>query len=98
MNTEENMGDRITICCTGAPKAAPCEQFVRQNGRYMNRKYLLDSLDGLKAIIFRLLPTGITQQIACVPMTTDGPWTNAERAVFEAAIGIPNERTLLDPR
>lgn len=63
----------------------------------MNRKYLLDSLDGLKAIIFRLLPTGITQQIACVPMTTDGPWTNAEKAVFEAAIGIPNERTYWTP-
>lgn len=63
----------------------------------MNRKYLLDSLDGLKAIIFRLLPTEITQLIACVPMTTDGPWTNAEKAVFEYTIGIPNERTYWTP-
>lgn len=63
----------------------------------MNRKYLLDSLDGLKAIIFRLLATGITQQIAYVPMTTDWPWTKAEKMVFEAAIGIPNERTYWTP-
>ena len=63
----------------------------------MNRKYLLDSLDGLKAIIFRLLPAEITQSVACVPMTTDGPWTDAEKAVFEATIGIPNERTYWTP-
>jgi hypothetical protein len=63
----------------------------------MNRKYLLDSLDGIKAIIFRLLPAGITRSIACVPMTTDGPWTDAEKAVFETAIGIPNERTYWTP-
>ena len=59
----------------------------------MNRKYLLDSLDGLKGIIFRLLPAIITGSIACVPMTTDGPWTDAEKAVFELAIGIPDEQT-----
>jgi hypothetical protein len=55
----------------------------------MNREYLLDSLDGLKALIFRLLPVGVAGSIACVPMTTDGPWTNAEKAVFETALGIP---------
>ena len=63
----------------------------------MNRKYLLDSLDGLKAIIFRLLPAGITGSIACIPMTTDGPWTDTEKTVFETAIGIPNERTYWTP-
>ena len=63
----------------------------------MNRKYLLDSLDGLKAIIFRLLPSPIREVIACVPMTTDGPWTETEKAVFETAIGIPAERTYWTP-
>lgn len=63
----------------------------------MNREYLLDSLDGLKALVFRLLPTGIAGSIACVPMTTDGPWTDAEKAVFEKAIGIPSERTYWSP-
>lgn len=60
----------------------------------MNREYLLDSLDGLKALVFRLLPAGVAGSIACVPMTTDGPWTDAEKAVFETAIGIPSDRTL----
>jgi len=63
----------------------------------MNKDYLLDSLDGLKALVFRLLPPGIAGSIACVPMTTDGPWTDAEKAVFEAAIGIPGERTYWTP-
>ena len=60
----------------------------------MNREYLLDSLDGLKAFVFRLLPAGVAGSIACVPITTDGPWTDAEKAVFEMAIGIPCDRTL----
>ncbi len=63
----------------------------------MNRKYLLDSLDGLKGIIFRLLPDSITGSIACIPMTTDGPWTDAEKAVFGMAIGIPKEQTYWTP-
>jgi hypothetical protein len=63
----------------------------------MNREYLLDSLDGLKALVFRLLPAGIGGSIACVPMTTDGPWTDAEKAVFETAIGIPADRTFWTP-
>jgi hypothetical protein len=63
----------------------------------MNRKYLLDSLDGLKALVFRLLPGEISGSIACVPMTTDGPWKNAEKAIFETAIGIPGERTFWAP-
>jgi hypothetical protein len=63
----------------------------------MNREYLLDSLDGLKALVFRLLPVGVAGSIACVPMTTDGPWTDAERAAFETALGIPGERTYWSP-
>jgi len=63
----------------------------------MNRDYLLDSLDGLKSVVFRLLPAEIARSIACVPMTTDGPWTDAEKAVFETAIGIPGERTYWTP-
>ncbi len=63
----------------------------------MNRDYLLDSLDGLKAVVFRLMPAEIAGSIACVPMTTDGPWTDAESAVFETAIGIPGERTFWTP-
>ncbi len=63
----------------------------------MNRRYLLDSLDGLKALVFRLLPSGISGSIACVPMTTDGPWTEADRAVFEKALGITSERTFWNP-
>jgi hypothetical protein len=63
----------------------------------MNRRYLLDSLDGLKALVFRLLPKSIAGSIACVPMTTDGPWTDAEKQVFETAIGIPGERTCWTP-
>jgi|GEM_PF-6071880 len=63
----------------------------------MNRKYLLDSLDGLKAIIFRVLPAPIREAIACVPMTTDGPWTDADKAIFETAIGIPAEHTYWTP-
>jgi hypothetical protein len=63
----------------------------------MNRKYLLDSLDGMKVLIFRLLGPEITGSIAYVPMTTDGPWTNAEKTVFERAIGIPHEQTYWSP-
>lgn len=63
----------------------------------MNREYLLDSLDGLKAVVFRLLPAVVAGSTACVPMTTDGPWTDAEKAVFETAIGIPAERTYWTP-
>jgi hypothetical protein len=63
----------------------------------MNRNYLLDSLDGLKALVFRLLPAGVAGSIACVPMTTDGPWTDAEKTVFETAIGIPGDRTYWAP-
>ena len=63
----------------------------------MNRKYLLDSLDGLKALILRLLPSDMVASVACVPMTTDGPWNDREKAVFEAAMGIPRERTFWTP-
>jgi len=63
----------------------------------MNRKYLLDSLDGLKALVFRLLPGSVANSLACVPMTTDGPWTDAEKKIFERAIGIPGERTFWTP-
>ena len=30
-------------------------------------------------------------------MTTDGPWTETEKTVFETAIGIPSERTYWTP-
>jgi hypothetical protein len=30
-------------------------------------------------------------------MTTDGPWTDAEKAVLETALGIPGERTYWSP-
>jgi hypothetical protein len=70
---------------------------VRWKGGEMNREYLLDSLDGLKALVFRLLPVGVAGSIACVPMTTDGPWTDAEKAVFETALGIPGERMFWSP-
>jgi hypothetical protein len=63
----------------------------------MNRKYLLDSLDGLKGIIFRLLPDSIIGSIGCIPMTTDGPWSDAEKAALGTAIGIPNEQTYWTP-
>jgi hypothetical protein len=63
----------------------------------VNREYLLDSLDGLKALVFRLLPAEVAGSIACVPMTTDGPWTDAEKTVFETAIGIPGDRTCWAP-
>lgn len=58
----------------------------------MNRKYLLDSLDGLKGLIFRLLPTTVTDSLGCVPMTTDGPWIEGDKKAFETAIGIPSDR------
>jgi len=63
----------------------------------MNREYLLDSLDGFKALVVRLLPASVSGSIASVPMTTDGPWTDAEKAVFETAIGIPGDRTFWTP-
>jgi hypothetical protein len=63
----------------------------------MNRKYLLDSLDGFKGLVFRLLPAAVVEAVACVPMTTDAPWTEAEQRVFETAIGIPTSRTYWTP-
>ena len=63
----------------------------------MNREYLLDSLDGLKALVFRLLPPHIAGAIGCVPMTTDGPWTKEEKQIFQTAIGIPGKRTYWNP-
>ncbi len=63
----------------------------------MNRQYLLDSLDGFKGLVFRLLPSAVVEAVACVPMTTDAPWTEAEQRVFETAIGIPTTRTYWTP-
>ena len=63
----------------------------------MNRKYLLDSLDGFKGLVFRLLPSAVVEAVACVPMTTDAPWTEAEKRAFETAIGIPTTRTYWTP-
>ena len=63
----------------------------------MNRQYLLDSLDGFKGLVFRLLPSVVVEAIACVPMITDAPWTQAEKHVFETAIGIPTARTYWTP-
>lgn len=63
----------------------------------MNRQYLLDSLDGFKGLVFRLLGPEISGQIACVSMTTDGPWSNEEKAIFQQVIGIPGERTYWTP-
>jgi hypothetical protein len=54
-------------------------------------------LDGLKALVFRLLPAEIVETIAYVPMTTDGPWPDLDKAVFETAVGIPNKRTFWEP-
>ena len=68
-----------------------------QSGETINRKYLLDGLDGLKALVIRLLPVGVAGSIACVPMTTDGPWTDADKAIFETALDIPGERTFWEP-
>jgi len=59
----------------------------------MNREFLLDSLDGLKTLVFQLLPAEVAGSVACVPMTTDGPWNEAEKTLFETVIGIPRERT-----
>ena len=63
----------------------------------MNRQYLLDSLDGFKGLVFRLLPSAVVEAVACVPMTTDAPWTEAEKRIFETAIGIPTTRTYWTP-
>src|SRR5215475_15756364 len=63
----------------------------------MNRLYLLDSLDGFKGLVFSLLPAHVAGSIACVPMTTDGPWSDAEKRAFEAAVEIPGERTYWAP-
>ncbi len=63
----------------------------------MNRDYLLDSLDGLKGLVFRLLPADVVALIGCVPMTTDGPWSDEEKTVFETVIGIPKERVYWTP-
>ncbi len=64
----------------------------------MNRDYLLDSLDGLKAVVFRLLPDEIVGSIACVPMTTDGPWTDAKKAVFCDHDRDSRRADVLDPQ
>lgn len=63
----------------------------------MNRQYLLDSLDGFKRLVFHLLPGSLAGSLACVPMTTDGPWNDAEKRAFEVAVGIPTERTYWTP-
>ena len=63
----------------------------------MNRQYLLDSLDGFKGLVFRLLPAEALEAVACVPITTDAPWTDAEKRVFETAVGIPTTRTYWTP-
>jgi hypothetical protein len=63
----------------------------------MNRQYLLDSLDGFKGLIFWLLPAPVVEAVACVPMTTDAPWTEAEKRAFETAVGIPSTRTYWAP-
>jgi len=63
----------------------------------MNRQYLLDSLDGFKGLVFRLLPARVVGAIACVPMTADAPWSDAEKRAFETAVGIPSERTYWPP-
>lgn len=63
----------------------------------MNRQYLLDSLDGFKGLVFRLLPAALVEAVACVPMTTDAPWSEAEQRVFETVIGIPTPRTYWTP-
>ena len=63
----------------------------------MNREYLLDSLDGLKGLLFRLLPKKAAELIGSVPMTTDGPWTDGERENYETAVGIPADRTYWSP-
>jgi hypothetical protein len=63
----------------------------------MNRQYLADSLDGFKGLVFRLLPPVIVETVACVPMTTDAPWTDAEKRMFETAVGIPGTRTYWTP-
>jgi len=63
----------------------------------MNRQYLLDSLDGFKGLVFRLLPVPLVEAVASVPMTTDAPWAEAEKRAFETAIGIPSTRTYWEP-
>ena len=63
----------------------------------MNRQYLLDGLDGFKGLVFRLLPPALVEATACIPMTTDAPWTEAEKRVFETAVGIPATRTYWTP-
>jgi hypothetical protein len=63
----------------------------------MNLSHLLDSLDGLKTLVFKLLPTEVTDLVAAVPMTTDGPWTEDQKAVYQKNIGIPAERSYWKP-
>lgn len=72
------------------------DQRDRKGGK-MNRRYLLDSLDGFKSLVFRLLPDELSGSIACVPMTTDDPWCEAEKNVFEKALGITSERMFWKP-
>ena len=63
----------------------------------MHRRYLLDSLDGFKGLVFRLLPAHVVGSLASVPMTTDGPWKDVEKRAFETALGIPRQRTYWAP-
>jgi hypothetical protein len=63
----------------------------------MNREYLLDSLDGFKALVFSLFPSELRESIGVVPMTTDGPWNDAEQAAYQKAIGTPASRTIWEP-
>ena len=58
----------------------------------MNRNYLLDSLDGLKGLVFRLLPADIRESIGCAPMTTDGPWTEEEKAVLRRRLQFRDDK------
>jgi len=55
----------------------------------MNRQYLLDSLDGFKGLVFRLLPQPLVDASACVPMTTDAPWTEALCARMSETVPPP---------
>ena len=59
----------------------------------MNRKFLLDSLDGMKSLVLDLIDPAIKANIGSIPMTTDGPWNNSEMKIYEKIVGIPHERT-----
>lgn len=59
----------------------------------MNRLFLLDSLDGMKSLVFGLLSPAIRERIASVPMTTDGLWNDAEMRIYEKITLISQART-----